>query len=54
MINSKYDLLFCKKSIELLNEEISRPQIYWMNDFHTTKTLKQDAILKIIFDFINS
>lgn len=51
MINSIYDIHFCRKSTELLHEELGRPQIYWMNNFHTTMILRQDAALKKIFDF---
>jgi pimeloyl-ACP methyl ester carboxylesterase len=52
MINSKYDLVFCRKSTELLHDEMGKPQIYWLNDFHSTRILRQKAVLKIIFDFI--
>jgi len=52
MINSKYDLLFCRKSTELLHNEMGKPQICWLNDFHSTRALRRDTLLKIIFDFI--
>ena len=53
MINSKYDLMFCRKSTELLHDEMGKPQIYWLNGFHSTRILRRDAVLKIIFDFID-
>ncbi|MDD3819069.1 MAG: hypothetical protein PHG41_04480 [Actinomycetota bacterium] len=52
MINSLHDIHFPKKSIELLHEELGRPRIYWTNDFHTTLILRQEGVLKTIFDFL--
>lgn len=54
MINSKHDALFSRRSTELLYNEIGKPKIYWLNDFHTTRALRQDAVLKMIFDFFDS
>lgn len=52
MINSLHDIHFPKKSIELLHEELGKPQIYWTNDFHTTMILRQEGVLNTIFDFL--
>lgn len=52
MINSLHDIHFPKKSIELLHEELGKPRIYWTNDFHTTLILRQEGVLKTIFDFL--
>ena len=52
MINSKYDILFCRRSTELLWEELGKPPIIWLNGFHSSGVLRNKIIIKKIFDFI--
>ncbi len=53
MINSKHDFLFCRKSTELLWEELGMPQIIWLTGLHSSGILRNNTVLKKIFDFID-
>jgi hypothetical protein len=52
MINSRFDILFCRESTLDLWEELGKPKIYWFNEFHTSGALSNKRIQKIIFDFL--
>jgi len=53
MINAKYDFFFNKKSVNHLWEELGRPEIYWLNNFHTTNILADKKVLSKINDFLS-
>jgi len=53
MINSKFDFLFCRESTNQLWKELSKPSIYWLNNFHTSKVLSNDKVSKLIFNFLD-
>ncbi len=53
MINSKYDFFFNKKSVNQLWEELGYPEIYWLNNFHTTSILADKKVLAKISDFLS-
>ena len=52
MINSKFDFYFPKKSTLQLWEELGKPEIHWLNSFHSSKILTNKKVIKIISDFI--
>ena len=53
MINSKFDFLFCRESTNQLLKELSKPKIYWLNNFHTSSVLNNNKILRLIFNFLD-
>lgn len=53
MINSKFDFLFCRESTNQLWKELSRPVIYWLNNFHTSSVLSNYKVLRLIFNFLD-
>jgi len=52
MINSKLDFYFSKKSTTRLWEELGKPEIYWLNNFHTSKILRNKKVINKTLDFI--
>ncbi len=54
MINSRFDILFCKESVVQLWKELGKPEIYWLNDFHSSGVLNNRKVLRLIFNFLNN
>lgn len=53
MINAKFDILFCRASTEKLWAGLGKPEIKWLNDFHGTRVLANNSVIKKIFDFMD-
>ncbi len=52
MINSRFDFLFSRDSTIQLWNELGKPQIYWINDIHSSWILSNKKVLKLIFNFL--
>ena len=52
MINSRFDFLFSRDSTIQLWHELGKPQIYWINDIHSSWILSNKKVLKLIFNFL--
>ncbi|MFC2145311.1 alpha/beta hydrolase, partial [Actinomycetota bacterium] len=52
MINSRFDLYFSRKSTKYLWEELGKPEIKWLNKFHSSTILKNEKVLKMIQNFL--
>jgi hypothetical protein len=53
MINSKYDFFFNKKSTTALRKELGRPEICWLNNFHTTGIMADKKVIVKINNFLS-
>jgi pimeloyl-ACP methyl ester carboxylesterase len=51
MINSRLDMYFSRRSSQYLWKELGRPQIIWVNNFHSSKILKNRKLQEIISGF---
>ena len=51
MINSRFDLYFSRRSSKYLWKELGKPQIKWVNIFHSSKILEKKKIINLVYDF---
>jgi len=52
MVNSRFDPYFSRKSTNLLWEELGRPEIHWLNRFHSSEILNNSKIFEKINKFL--
>ncbi len=52
MVNAKFDFYFSKNSTTQLWRALGKPQIRWVNNFHSSKIIRDPKIIKLICSFL--
>lgn len=52
MVNARFDVYFSKKSTLALWEQLGKPEIYWLRDFHSNRILTRKTVYQKIIQFL--